>query len=129
MWGGSTHNLGSGSRLLQGWSASPVPRCPHHQSKAHLHCPCEFTPFSDEQGAGSVLLFPCPQGQVSPTYTFCGRSTVWSRHGIGATLWNAVANEGQGQLTHTYDHKGALPPASGIDRWWGRVSLPCLGYQ
>lgn len=57
MLGGSTHNLGSGSRLLQGWSASSVPPFPHYQGKAHLHCPCEFTPFSDEQGQGQFSCF------------------------------------------------------------------------
>lgn len=38
-----------------------------------------------------------------------------SRHGIGATLWSVAADEGQKQLSHAFDLRAALLPASGLD--------------
>lgn len=38
-----------------------------------------------------------------------------SRHGIGATLWSVAADEGQKQLSHAFDFRATLLPASGLD--------------
>lgn len=79
-----------------------------------LHDASLFSPCSDEQGAGTVLLVSCPQGRFYHTYTFRASSTMLPGYVIGAILLSAVADERQGQLSLTYELTVSSPFTWGV---------------